>query len=72
MSKKNSPQTHVIGIDIGGTGIKGGIVNLDKGKLVGERFRIDTPQPATPAAATLTIVIARRDLIALSLALRRA
>lgn len=55
MSKKNTPQTHVIGIDIGGTGIKGGIVNLDKGKLVGERFRIDTPQPATPAAVAKVV-----------------
>ncbi|MDQ4489726.1 ROK family protein [Sinomonas sp. ASV486] len=47
--KSKSPQT-VIGIDIGGTGIKGGIVDLKKGKLVGERYRIDTPQPSTPEA----------------------
>ena len=40
----------VIGIDIGGTGIKGGIVDLSKGKLIGDRFRIPTPQPATPEA----------------------
>lgn len=40
----------VIGIDIGGTGIKGGIVDLKKGKLLGERFRIDTPRPSTPEA----------------------
>lgn len=39
-----------IGIDIGGTGMKGGIVDLKKGKLVGERFRIPTPKPATPEA----------------------
>jgi polyphosphate glucokinase len=45
--KKNAP---LIGIDIGGTGIKGGIVDLKKGKLIGERFRVPTPQPATPAA----------------------
>lgn len=55
MSKKNSSKTHVIGIDIGGTGIKGGIVNLEKGKLVGDRFRIDTPQPATPAAVAKVV-----------------
>lgn len=48
-SEKKSKQT-VIGIDIGGTGIKGGIVDLKKGKLVGERYRIDTPQPSTPEA----------------------
>lgn len=39
-----------IGVDVGGTGIKGGIVNLRKGALVGERFRIPTPKPATPDA----------------------
>ncbi len=46
-SHKNAP---LIGIDIGGTGIKGGIVDLKKGKLLGERFRVPTPQPATPDA----------------------
>lgn len=40
----------VIGIDFGGTGTKGGIVDLDTGGLVGERFRIATPRPATPEA----------------------
>jgi polyphosphate glucokinase len=39
-----------IGIDVGGTGIKGGIVNLQKGSLTGKRFRIPTPKPATPQA----------------------
>lgn len=37
-----------IGIDIGGTGIKGALVNLKKGSLVGERIRVDTPSGATP------------------------
>ena len=44
-SKKNAP---LIGIDIGGTGIKGGIVDLKKGKLIGDRVRFPTPQPSTP------------------------
>jgi polyphosphate glucokinase len=38
------------GVDIGGSGIKGCVVDLDAGRLVGERVRIDTPQPATPDA----------------------
>lgn len=38
------------GIDIGGTGTKGAPVDLADGSLRGERFRIDTPQPATPDA----------------------
>ncbi|MDH3194175.1 MAG: ROK family protein [Acidimicrobiia bacterium] len=38
------------GIDIGGSGVKGAPVDLDKGKLLTERFRILTPQPSTPRA----------------------
>ncbi len=38
------------GVDIGGSGIKGCLVDLEKGQLVGERLRIETPQPATPAS----------------------
>lgn len=38
----------VLGIDIGGSGIKGAIVNTETGELVTERHRIETPQPATP------------------------
>lgn len=37
------------GVDVGGSGIKGGVVDLDTGALVGERFKVPTPQPATPA-----------------------
>jgi polyphosphate glucokinase len=36
-----------IGIDIGGTGIKGALVNTKKGQLVSERIRFDTPDGAT-------------------------
>jgi polyphosphate glucokinase len=39
-----------LGIDIGGSGIKGAVVDLDKGELLGERHRIETPQPSTPEA----------------------
>lgn len=38
----------VLGIDIGGSGIKAAIVNTKTGKLLSERHRIDTPKPATP------------------------
>ncbi|WP_148713850.1 polyphosphate--glucose phosphotransferase [Chitinolyticbacter meiyuanensis] len=40
----------VLGIDIGGTGIKGAPVNVATGELLAERVRLDTPQPATPEA----------------------
>lgn len=38
------------GIDIGGSGMKAAPVELATGELAGERFRIPTPQPATPEA----------------------
>ena len=44
-----------LGVDVGGTGVKGGIVDLDTGLLVGDRFRILTPQPATPEAVTTAV-----------------
>ncbi|MGZ4538504.1 MAG: polyphosphate--glucose phosphotransferase [Blastococcus sp.] len=38
------------GVDVGGSGIKGCPVDLDTGQLVGERVRIETPQPSLPDA----------------------
>jgi polyphosphate glucokinase len=40
----------VLGIDIGGSGIKGAPVDVAKGVLTQERFRIPTPEPSTPEA----------------------
>jgi polyphosphate glucokinase len=37
----------VLGIDIGGSAIKGAIVNTLTGEFVGERYRIETSQPAS-------------------------
>lgn len=39
-----------LGVDIGGSGIKGALVDVEKGALVTKRYRIPTPQPATPDA----------------------
>ena len=50
-----TPPRQGFGIDVGGSGIKGGIVDLDTGQLVGERFKLLTPQPATPLAVAKTI-----------------
>lgn len=47
---------HAFGIDIGGSGMKAATVDLATGDLVTERFRIDTPQPATPAAMADVVV----------------
>ncbi len=40
--------THAIGIDIGGTGIKGAIVDLETGELLTERFKVATPDGGKP------------------------
>lgn len=50
-----TPQRRGFGVDVGGSGIKGGIVDLDTGLLVGERVKLLTPQPATPSAVAKTI-----------------
>lgn len=44
-----------LGVDIGGTGIKAAPVHLKKGKFADERYRIPTPQPATPDAVGKTV-----------------
>lgn len=41
---------HILGIDVGASGIKGALVASESGKLHGERFRVPTPQPSTPKA----------------------
>jgi polyphosphate glucokinase len=50
-----TPQRRGFGIDVGGSGIKGGIVDLDTGLLIGDRIKLLTPQPATPSAVAKTI-----------------
>ncbi|MDH6543824.1 polyphosphate--glucose phosphotransferase [Streptomyces sp. SPB4] len=47
---------HVLGVDIGGTGIKGAPVDLELGSLISERVRIPTPHPATPEAVGDVVV----------------
>jgi len=44
-----------IGVDIGGTGIKGAPVDLAAGAMAAERVRIPTPQPATPEAVAAVV-----------------
>lgn len=44
-----------LGIDIGGTGIKAAPVDLKTGEFTEERYRIPTPDPATPEAVAKTV-----------------
>lgn len=39
----------VLGIDIGGSGIKGAPVDVETGELKAERYRVSTPSPSKPA-----------------------
>jgi len=41
---------HPLGIDIGGSGIKGAPVDLSKGQFARDRLRLDTPKVSTPDA----------------------
>lgn len=45
-----APPELVVGVDVGGSGIKGALVDLTRGELAGERHRISTPRPAIPEA----------------------
>lgn len=49
----------LVGVDIGGSGIKAGVVDARHGRLIGERLRVPTPQPSDPesvVAATAALV----------------
>ena len=50
MSKK------AIGIDIGGTGIKGAVVHKKKGELVSDRLRVATPEGGEPEDIAASVV----------------
>ena len=46
----------LLGIDVGGSGIKAAIVDVDNGNIVGERHRIATPDPSRPAAVAEVVM----------------
>ena len=45
----------ILGIDIGGSGIKGAIVNLETGKIVAPKFRIPTPKSREPEEMAMVV-----------------
>ena len=47
--------TRTLGIDIGGSGIKAALVDVDSGGLVSDRIRVPTPSPSTPDAVAATL-----------------
>jgi polyphosphate glucokinase len=48
MASEAKPGDLAIGLDFGGSGIKGAVVDVRNGQLVGDRLRVPTPQPSVP------------------------
>jgi polyphosphate glucokinase len=46
----------ILGIDIGGSGIKGAPINVKTGKILKGRYRLDTPDPSSPKAIAEAVV----------------
>ena len=44
-----------IGVDVGGSGIKAAVVDVESGRLRSERIRVPTPSPSTPDAVIASI-----------------
>lgn len=51
-----------MGLDIGGSGVKAAVVDLDRGELLSKRVRLATPQPATPEAVLATAASIQQQL----------
>jgi polyphosphate glucokinase len=47
--------SQILGIDVGGSGIKGAPIDISEGKMLAERYRIPTPLPASPDAVAHVI-----------------
>jgi polyphosphate glucokinase len=51
-----NPGHVAVGVDVGGSGIKVGVVDVARGELLAPRLRVVTPAPSTPAAVVPAIV----------------
>jgi polyphosphate glucokinase len=57
-SQDAAPQPHgrlAIGVDVGGSGIKTAVVDIDAGRFHSERIRVPTPVPSTPERVSASI-----------------
>ena len=50
------PDRIAVGVDVGGSGIKAAVVDVDRGVLAGARHRVTTPQPSTPDTVVPEII----------------
>jgi polyphosphate glucokinase len=51
-----SAERLAVGVDVGGSGIKVAVVDVDRGTLVSPRLRVATPQPSSPETVVPAIV----------------
>ncbi len=47
-------ERNILGVDIGASGIKGAVVDVETGQLLDDRIRLETPEPSTPEAVAGT------------------
>jgi polyphosphate glucokinase len=52
-----------IGVDVGGSGIKAAVVDVESGRLRSERLRVPTPNPSTPDAILASIARLTKRLV---------
>ena len=45
----------ILGIDVGASAIKAALVNIATGSFIGDRYRVETPNPSTPEALALVV-----------------
>lgn len=55
-TERHDPPVVAIGVDVGGSGIKVGVVDVARGELLAPRLRVATPDPSTPEAIVPAIV----------------
>jgi polyphosphate glucokinase len=53
---------NALGIDVGGSSIKGGLVDVARGRLVSEIVSVPTPKPSTPEAVMKQTLVLRQQL----------
>jgi polyphosphate glucokinase len=58
-----APGRLTIGVDVGGSGIKAAVVDVDAGRFFSERIRVVTPQPSTPDLVGASIARIVRRLV---------
>lgn len=54
--------SHILGLDVGGTGLKIAVVDTESGQMVSEKLKCATPQPSTPENVVVAINLLLNEL----------